>query len=93
MDFDQLVQSKLVDESAIRATGEKSSEVIGNDTKSQPMHWLFVSCERWSGAIYAAKVSKKHAKTLRQNRFKSQSYRFQAQTDQDQINNSRNWNY
>lgn len=39
-------------------------EVIGNDTKSQPMHWLFVSCEHWSGCYMRCQGPKKTCESI-----------------------------
>ncbi len=39
-------------------------EVIGNDTQSQPMHWLFVSCEHWSGCYMRCQGPKKTCNSI-----------------------------
>ena len=39
-------------------------EVIGNDIKSQPMNWLFVSCKHWSGCYMRCQGPQKTCKSI-----------------------------
>lgn len=39
-------------------------EIIENDIKSQSMHWLFVSCEHWSGCYMRCQGPKKTCKSI-----------------------------
>ena len=39
-------------------------EVIGIDTQSHPMHWLFVNCEHWSGCYIRCQGPQKICKSI-----------------------------